>query len=62
MAENNLSDSDDDSPRMVELWRGGRETSAVLAEDGRDAAVKIALMVLTVGAMAIGDCLKVTRV
>jgi hypothetical protein len=62
MATEQTNEREDDSPRMVELWRGGRETSAVLAEDGRDAAVKIALMVLTVGAMAIGDEVKVTRI
>jgi hypothetical protein len=63
MADATLSDSDDGSPRMVTLYRGQKELSAVGAADGEDAAKKAAVLVLQQdGGLRIGDEVRVSRI
>ncbi len=63
MAIVTLPDSDDDSPRMVTLFRGQRELAAVGAADGEDAARQTAILVLKQdGGLQIGDVIQIIRV
>ena len=63
MADTTLSDSDDGSPRMVTLYRGQKELSAIGAADADDAAKQAAIIVLQQKeGLRIGDEVKVSRI
>jgi hypothetical protein len=54
---------DDSAPRMVTLWRGNREVTAIGAADGDDAAKQAAIMVLQQDeGLRVGDVIQVTKV
>ena len=53
----------EDWPRMVTLYRGSKEVTAVLAEDATDAAMKAAVLALQQKeGLQIGDVIQVMRV
>jgi hypothetical protein len=54
---------DDGSPRMVTLFRGSQEVSAIGAADGEDAAKQAAIMVLQQeGGLRVGDEVRISRI
>ncbi len=58
-----LPDSDDDSPRMVTLFRGQKELVSVGAADGEDAARQTAILVLKQdGGLQVGDVIQIIRI
>jgi hypothetical protein len=63
MAVVTLVDIDDDSPRIVTLFRGQRELAAVGAADGEDAARQTAILVLKQdGGLRVGDVIQIIRI
>jgi hypothetical protein len=58
-----LDSTDGDWPRMVALFRNGREIAAVGAADAEDAARQVAILVLqrTEG-LRVGDEVRVSRI
>jgi hypothetical protein len=54
---------DDNSPRMVTIYRGQKEVAAVGAADATDAAVQAAILILQQpDGLTVGTIIQVTRI